>query len=168
MAHEPSPGMAHWLVKEEPTHYAFEELVRDGSTEWSGVHNALALRHIRSMRPGDDGVYYHSGEVRAAVGLFRVLGAPYEDTSDPRGSWAVRIGPVRPLRRPIPMPEIRADPAFAGFDLVRISRLSVVPVSAAHWSRLLRLERSAAPAQSKSSKRRSSRSSAGPRQPGSA
>jgi predicted RNA-binding protein with PUA-like domain len=160
--------MAHWLVKEEPTHYSFDDLVRDGKTEWSGVHNATALIHIRSMKPRDQGIFYHSGEVRAAIGIFRVLGAPYRDTTDPRTSWAVRVGPVRALRRPIPLSEIRPDPSFVGFDLLRISRLSVLPVSDAHWARLLELERIPPAAQSKSSSRRKSRSSAGPRQPGSA
>lgn len=129
--------MAHWLIKEEPDHYAWAALVRDGTTEWDGVHNALALRHLRSMRPGDRALFYHTGSERACVGLVEVLTAPHPDPHDERGSWSVAVRPVRALHRPIPLTEIKADPALAGFDLVRISRLSVLPVSDDQWTRLL-------------------------------
>jgi predicted RNA-binding protein with PUA-like domain len=133
--------VAHFLVKEEPSHYAYADLVREGATEWSGVHNALALRHLRSIRAGELGLYYHSGSERAAVGVVKALGAPYPEPGDPRGSWSVRLGPVRELRRPIPFAEMKAGPGFARFDLFRIGRLSVAPVPAPLWKRVMALER---------------------------
>jgi predicted RNA-binding protein with PUA-like domain len=129
--------VAQWLLKEEPTHYSWSDLVRDGRTQWEGVHNALALRHLRSMASGDRALYYHTGSERACVGLVRVTSGPRPDRSDPRGSWSVTVAPVRPLRRAISLAEIRADPALAGLDLLRIPRLSVVPLSDDQWSRLL-------------------------------
>jgi predicted RNA-binding protein with PUA-like domain len=129
--------VAYWLLKEEPDHYAWSDLVADRSTDWDGVHNPLALQHLRRMVPGDRAFFYHTGSERACVGLVEVTQAPRPDPSDARGSWSVRVAPVRPLRRPIPLSEIRADPALAGIDLLRITRLSVVPLSGDQWSRLL-------------------------------
>ncbi len=129
--------MARWLLKEEPTHYAFSDLERDGRTEWNGVHNPLALRHLRAMVPGDEAFYYHSGSVRSAIGIARVSRGPVRDVSDARPSWSVEIQPVRQLRRGIPLAELRSDPALAGFDLFRIGRLSVVPVTDAQWASVL-------------------------------
>jgi predicted RNA-binding protein with PUA-like domain len=131
--------VARWLLKEEPSHYSYADLERDGRTEWSGVHNALALRHLKSMKVGDEGIYYHSGDERACVGLLRIATAPRPDLKDDRGSYLVEVRPWRPLARPVALAEIRADPTFAGFDLLRISRLSVLPVPGPMWTRLLRL-----------------------------
>jgi predicted RNA-binding protein with PUA-like domain len=129
--------VAHWLIKEEPRHYAWSDLVRDGRTGWDGVHNALAIRHLRQMAPGDRAVLYHTGTERACVGIVEVIGSPRADRRDSRGSWSVEVRPVRPLRRPIPLSEVKADPALAAFDLVRLPRLSVLPISDDHWTRLL-------------------------------
>ena len=131
--------MARWLVKEEPSHYSFEQFRRDGSTEWSGVHNALALRNLKAMRPGDEGLYYHTGSEKAVVGTWRVVSVPRPDPSDDRGSWTVKIRPDRPLEAPVTLSQMRADAAFAGFDLLRISRLSVVSVPEPIWRRVLAL-----------------------------
>ena len=131
--------MARWLIKEEPDHYAWSDLVRDGRTEWDGVHNALALRHLRAMAPGDEAFVYHTGDERSCVGIARVTGRPHPDPADDRGSWAVEVRPVRPLPRPVPLAEIKADPSLAGFILVRIGRLSVMPVSDREWGRVLAL-----------------------------
>lgn len=124
-------------MKEEPTHYGFDDLVRDGGTVWNGVHNALALRHLRAMRRGDDGFYYHTGDERAIVATFRVDGTPEPDPEDDRGSWRVKIRPGRRLDRPVPLAELRTDPSLRTFDLVRISRLSIMPVSHPVWNRIL-------------------------------
>jgi predicted RNA-binding protein with PUA-like domain len=132
-----SRPVAHWLLKEEPDHYSWSNLVRDGRTEWDGVQNALALRHLRQMAPGDRALYYHTGLERACVGIVEVASSPHPDRSGPRGSWSVAVRAVRPLRRPIPLSEVKADPALAGFDLVRMPRLSVVPMSDDQWDRLL-------------------------------
>lgn len=128
--------MARWLVKEEPTHYAFGDLVREHRVSWSGVHNPLAQRHLRAMRPGDLVFYYHSGEVRAIVGIARVTSIPRLDADDPRGAYTVDLEPVRPLPRAVTLAEIRGDGALREMPLVRISRLSVLPVTAAEWKRI--------------------------------
>lgn len=136
--------VARWLIKEEPDHYAWADLVRDGRTDWDGVHNALALRHLRQMAPGDRALYYHSGQERACVGIVEIAASPRADRGDTRGSWSVVVRPVRRLRRPIPLSEVRADPALAGFDLIRTPRLSVLPVTDDQWDRLLAHEDTAA------------------------
>jgi predicted RNA-binding protein with PUA-like domain len=133
--------MAHWLVKEEPTHYAFADLVREGRTAWAGVHNPLAQRHLRSMRPGDRVFYYHTGSERAVVGMAEVVSEPHPDPQDPRGAFSVDLKPVRPLTRPVSLAEIRDDPRLASMPLVRISRLSVMPVTPAEWKRIEALAR---------------------------
>ena len=163
-----SAGMARWLVKEEPTHYAFADLVRDGSAEWNGVHNALALRHLKGMRPGDEVLYYHTGAERAVVGLAKVASVPRPDPHDDRGSWSVSIRPVRALGRRVALATLKGDPSLAGFDLVRIGRLSVMPVSEEQWRRILAHAAEAGPvAQSNSVGRRRKRRSASSRNRGS-
>lgn len=129
--------MARWILKEEPGHYAWADLVRDEHTEWDGVRNALALRHLKEMAPGDRAMFYHTGSERACVGIVEVATAPHSDRADPRGSWSVAVRAVRPLRRRIPLAEVKADPALAGLALVELPRLSVVPVSEDQWGRLL-------------------------------
>jgi predicted RNA-binding protein with PUA-like domain len=136
--------MNRWLLKEEPTHYSYEDLEHDGHAVWDGVHNPTALQNIRAMRPGDLGLYYHTGEVRAAVGIMEIAGMPYPNPSDPRTSFSVEVRPVRRLACPIPLATLKADPLFAPSPLVRISRLTVVPITSAQWQRVLRLERALA------------------------
>lgn len=133
--------MSYWLIKEEPTHYSYADLARDGRTRWDGVHNALALRHLRAMRVGDQALYYHTGDERACAGIVRIASAPAPDTSDPRPSVFVEVVPVRALERPVALAEIKQAPEFAGFDLVRIGRLSVLPVEKRWWERILRMAR---------------------------
>jgi predicted RNA-binding protein with PUA-like domain len=132
--------VAQWILKEEPEHYAWADLLRDGRTEWDGVHNALALRNLKAMRPGDRAIFYHTGTERACVGIVEVVSDPHPDPTDDRGSWSVEVRPVRALARPIPLSELKSDRKLAGFDLVRFGRLSVVAASDEHWERLLRYE----------------------------
>jgi len=129
--------MNTWLVKSDPDEYAFADLVRDRRTCWSGVANALALRHLGAMRPGDAVFVYESGKVRAVVGLARVVSPPRPDPgfADPR-RLVVDLAAEAPLARPVTLAEIKADPALREFDLVRISRLSVMPVPAVIARRL--------------------------------
>lgn len=129
--------MAHWLAKSEPSVYSYADLERDGSTDWNGVHNALALRHLRAMAPGDEMLFYHSGDERAVVGIARIASAPRPDPNDDRGSWTVRVAAGRSLPGPIPLAVLRADPALTDLALFRISRLSVMPVSDAQWRAIL-------------------------------
>jgi predicted RNA-binding protein with PUA-like domain len=127
--------MAHWLVKSDPADYGWAELARDRRTRWDGVANALALRHLRAMKAGDECLLYETGKVKAVIGLARVAAA----SARPDGAPAVELAAVRPLARPVTLAEVKSDPAFRDFALVRQGRLSVMPVESAHWSRLLRL-----------------------------
>jgi predicted RNA-binding protein with PUA-like domain len=134
-----------WLFKEEPAHYAFSDLIRDGETDWEGVRNALAQRHLRAMRPGDRGFFYHSGGERAVVGLVDIVSGPRPETEDPtRVSVRVRAG--RALRRPVPLERLKREAAFRGSTLIRIPRLSVLPLTAEQARRVLAIEREAKPA----------------------
>ncbi|MGA8275923.1 MAG: EVE domain-containing protein [Thermoplasmata archaeon] len=155
--------MAHWLVKQEPTSYSWNRLVHDGLTRWDGVHNALALQHLRRMAVGDEAFFYHSGEERACVGLLRVASVPRPDPADSRGSWFVEVVPVRPLARPVTLAEIRSDPVFEGIALLRNSRLSVMPIPEVAWERVL--ERAASPPGSAPKVREGTRRRARPRAP---
>jgi len=130
----------NWLVKEEPTHYGFDELVKDRKAVWSGVRNALAQKHLRAMKDGDRVFYYHTGDERAVVGIAKATSAPYPDPEDSSGRYAaIDLAPVARLPRPVTLAEIKADAAFKDFPLVRISRLSVMPVTDAQWARIERL-----------------------------
>ncbi|RMH01203.1 MAG: EVE domain-containing protein [Planctomycetota bacterium] len=132
--------MAFWLVKEEPDHYPFAEFRAEGRTAWTGVRNHQARNHLRSMVEGDAVIYYHTGRERAAVGLARVAGAAYPDPTAAAGDWScVDLEAGEPLPRPVPLAEIKADPVLAGSALVRQGRLSVVPLTAAEYRRILAL-----------------------------
>ncbi len=127
----------NFLFKEEPTHYSFEDLVRDGKTSWTGVRNALAQKHLRSVKKGDGIFFYHTGGEKAVVGIAKAAGDAYPDPKDPDGKLhAVDVVPVKKLRRPVTLAEIKAKPAFKDFPLVRISRLSVMPVTDKEWTEI--------------------------------
>lgn len=132
--------MAYWLLKTEPDDYSFADLERDGRAVWDGVANNAALKHMRSVKAGDEAIVYHTGGERAAVGLARVTGDPCADPTagDPR-LVVFDVEPVRRLARPVTLAEVKADAAFAGWALVREPRLSVMPVPPALWRRLLAL-----------------------------
>ena len=127
----------NWLVKEEPTHYSFDNLVRDGRTSWTGVRNPLAQKHLQSMRKGDRIFFYHTGDVKAVIGIAKADSAPYPDPADKTGKlYAIDLAPVRPLKQPVTLAAVKADKAFASFPLVRIARLSVMPVTDEEWERI--------------------------------
>lgn len=129
--------MALWLCKQEPNCYSFDDLVRDGATVWDGVSNALARKHLRQMKPGDRVFFYHTGKEKAVVGEMVVAGEPRPDPkADDEAAVAVDMKPVRRLARPVSLAEIKADKLLANWDLVRLSRLSVVPVTEAQWKRV--------------------------------
>src|SRR5437773_12085395 len=116
----------NWLLKEEPTHYSFDDLVRDGRTAWSGVRNALAQKHLRSMRKGDRIFFYHTGDEKAAVGIAEAACAPYPDPADEAGNlYAIDIVAVKKLKSPVTLAAISADEGFASLPFVLISRCSV-------------------------------------------
>jgi predicted RNA-binding protein with PUA-like domain len=130
----------NWLFKEEPTHYSFDDLVRDGKTSWTGVRNPLAQKHLRAVRKGDRIFYYHTGKEKAVVAIARAAGDAYPDPGDRSGKlFAVDVAPVRKLSRPVPLSAIKASAAFRDFPLVRISRLSVMPVSDHEWGGIERM-----------------------------
>lgn len=134
----------NWLFKEEPTNYAYDAFVGDKGTTWSGVKNPVAQRHLHAVKKGDRIFYYHTGDERAIVGVAKASGNAYPDPKDASGKLAVvDIVPVRKLKRPVTLKEIKADAFFAGFALVRISRLSVMPVTDGEWDRIERLSASA-------------------------
>jgi predicted RNA-binding protein with PUA-like domain len=127
----------NWLFKEEPSHYSFDELLKDGATVWSGVKNPLAQKHLRSVKRGDRIFYYHTGDEKAVVGIARAAGDAYPEAKDKTGKTSVvDVEPVKKLPRPVTLAEIKADAAFKSFPLVRISRLSVMPVTDDEWRRI--------------------------------
>jgi predicted RNA-binding protein with PUA-like domain len=129
--------MANWLFKEEPDTYSFADLERDGSTTWSGVTNALAQKHLRSIKKGDRVFFYHTGNEKAVVGLMEVTADPTPDPEDETGKRViVTVTPVRKLKTPVTLAAIKADKAFASWELVRQARLSVMPVPDALWGKI--------------------------------
>lgn len=130
--------MAKWLMKSEPHKYSWDDLVRDGATDWDGVRNNAARLHLRAMRPGDEAFFYHSNEGKAVVGIMRVAGPQQPDGAD--GQWVkVPLEPVRPLPRPVTLAEIKAEPALRNMELIRQSRLSVAPVREEEWAHILKM-----------------------------
>ncbi len=123
----------HWLFKEEPTHYSFEQLRNDGGTVWSGVRNPLAQKHLAAVRKGDRIFYYHTGNEKAIVGIARATTDAYRDED---GAPVVDIKAVAPLPRPVTLAEVKASKRFASFPLVRLPRLSVMPVTDQEWEAL--------------------------------
>ena len=132
--------MKRWLLKTEPSEFSFDDLVRDGRAIWDGIANALALQNLRQFAPDDELIIYHTGSERRAVGLARVRRGPFADPgrNDPKLA-VVEIEPLRALTRPVTLDQIKADPVFARWDLLKISRLSVVPIPDPVWRRLMKL-----------------------------
>jgi len=132
----------NWLFKEEPANYSYESLVKDKRTSWSGVKNPLAQKHLRSVRKGDLVFYYHTGYEKSVVGVMKASGDAYPDPADRSGKlYAVDVEPVKRLKRPVTLAEVKADGRFADFALTRISRLSVMPVTDAQWKAIEGLSR---------------------------
>ncbi len=134
--------MANWLFKEEPNHYSFSDLDRDGTTMWDGVSNNLARQNLRQVRRGDKILFYHTGKEKAVVGEMRALtdSGPDANSDDPK-AVVVKVQKVRRFSQAVPLKRIKDDPLLAGWDLVRLPRLSVMPVSEAQWRRVLELSR---------------------------
>lgn len=134
--------MARWLFKEEPDHYSYADLERDGSAVWDGVTNALARKHLRSISAGEAVLYYHTGGEKAIVGIAKVITGPELDpTADDPKAVVVTIAPVSRLKKPVPLAVVKADAILAGWELARLPRLSVVPVTNEQWQRVEQLSR---------------------------
>jgi predicted RNA-binding protein with PUA-like domain len=132
--------MACWLMKSEPSSYSWQDLVRDGSTEWDGVRNNAARLHLKKMKLGDEAFFYHSMDERAVIGVMRIV---REAAPDPKDSdWvSVKVEPVRALQRPVTLKDIKAEPKLAKMELIRQSRLSVAPVRDEEWALILEMAR---------------------------
>ena len=130
--------MAYWLMKSEPGSYAWADLVRDGKTEWDGIRNATARIHVKAMQAGDEGLFYESGDNKSALGIMRIARTWKPDGED--GAWAsVAVEMVRPLKTPVTLKAMKAEPRLARLEMIRQSRLSVSPVRPEEWAVLLEM-----------------------------
>ena len=131
--------MSHWILKTEPSSYSFDDLVKQQTAVWDGVKNPLALKHLAAVAKGDEVLVYHTGGERAVVGVAKVVRGAYpKDARLP----VVDLQPVRALPRPVALGEMRANRKLAGFDLLRLPRLSVMPVSAEQWAAIMEMAHS--------------------------
>jgi predicted RNA-binding protein with PUA-like domain len=132
--------MAHWLIKSEPSVYSWDMFVKDKRTSWTGVRNAQAAINLRAMKAGDLCFFYHSNDGKEIVGIAKVTKTAYLDPTDKAGkAVAVDVAPVEPVKQPVTLAAIKADPKFKELGLVRQSRLSVSPVSDEHWKLILKM-----------------------------
>ena len=130
--------MAYWLMKSEPHSYSWDQLVADGGTEWDGVRNPAARLHLKAMKVGDEALFYHSDEEKAAVGIMRITREGAPDPKD--ANWvSVAVAPVRPLAKPVTLKAMKADPRLAKLEMIRQSRLSVSPVRGDEWAAVLEM-----------------------------
>jgi predicted RNA-binding protein with PUA-like domain len=130
----------HWLVKSEPNTYSYADLERDGRTVWDGVRNFAAATHLKAMAEGDEVLVYHSGDDKAVVGLAKVARTAFKDASDETGRFvAVELAAVRPLKTPVTLAQLKAEPSLAKMEMIRQGRLSVSPVRDEEWRTILRL-----------------------------
>jgi len=127
-----------WLFKQEPSSYNYTELESDGKTVWDGVTNNLALKHLRSAHKGDRVFFYHSGDEKSIVGIMEIVSAPYLDPKD-YALIVVDVKPVARLPKPVSLQMIKGDKSFSDWELVRISRLSIMPVPDHLWKKILKM-----------------------------
>jgi predicted RNA-binding protein with PUA-like domain len=129
-----------WLVKSEPSSYSWSDFKKDGGTSWTGVRNYTARNNLRKMRKGDEVLFYHSGEEKAVVGIARVKRTAYADKTATEGDWStVDLVPIKPLRKPVTLREIRQAPRLKKIQLVRQSRLSVMALTAAEFNGIIKM-----------------------------
>jgi predicted RNA-binding protein with PUA-like domain len=127
--------MAFWLFKQEPDEFGYADLEAAGSAVWDGVANPAAQKHLRAVAVGDKAFFYHTGGEKAVVGVMEVVGGPRPDPADEK-RVVVEVKPVRRLKNPVTLAAIKADASFADWELVRVPRLSVMPVSAVRWKKI--------------------------------
>ncbi len=131
---------SRWLMKSEPFKYSFEDLLRDGATTWDGVRNNQAALYLKSMKVGDRVFFYHSNEGLAVVGVAEISKEAFLDPTDPKGRFvAVEVKPVRALKRPVTLAEMKAEPRLSGMAMFRQFRLSVAPLTEAEWQVILEM-----------------------------
>ena len=133
----------YWLVKQEPSTYSYDKLEKEKKTVWDGVHNNLALKHIRLMKKGDQALFYHTGDEKRAIGIIKITRDPYPNPKeDDKRFVVVDVKPVARLKRPVTLDEIKKDSIFKNWDLLRISRLSVMPVPQKLWDAIIKKSKS--------------------------
>jgi predicted RNA-binding protein with PUA-like domain len=131
--------MNYWLVKQEPTTYSYDVLEKDEKTAWDGVHNNLALKHIRSMKKGDMAFFYHTGDEKQVVGIIQIITNPYPNPKEDDKRFVVMdVKPLSRLKRPVTLDEIKKDNKFKEWELLNISRLSVMPVPKNLWDEIIK------------------------------
>lgn len=132
--------MAYWLLKSEPVKYPWSQMVKDGRTHWDGVRNHQASNNLKAMKNGDQAFFYHSNEGLEIVGVVEIVGEYYPDPTDASGRFGmVDVAPVMPLTQSVTLKTMKADPMLQNMALIRQSRLSVCPVTAEEWARVLDL-----------------------------
>lgn len=132
--------MSYWLIKSEPSVYPWDQLVKDKKTFWDGVRNYAARIHLRAMKKGDQAFFYHSNEGMEIVGIAKIVKEAYQDPTTTDDAWvAVDVAPVRKLKNPVKHTLIKAEPSLAQMALMRLSRLSVQPVTEAEWAKILEM-----------------------------
>jgi predicted RNA-binding protein with PUA-like domain len=130
----------YWLVKQEPESYSWDDFVGDGRTDWTGVRNFLARKNLRAMRKGDRVFFYHSVSDKAVVGIAEVTREAFPDPTATEGDWsAVELKPIKPLKKPVTLAQIRAEPKLQGIALLRCARLSVQPLGKAEFELICQL-----------------------------
>ena len=130
----------YWLVKQEPESYSWNDFVRDGRTDWTGVRNFLARKNLRAMRKGDAVLFYHSVSDKAVVGIAKVTREAFPDPTANEGDWsAVELEPVKALKRPVTLAQIRQEPKLRDIALLRSSRLSVQPLGKTEFDLICRM-----------------------------
>ena len=136
----------YWLMKSEPFKYSFGQLLKDGRTTWDGVRNFEARNNLRAMKRGDLLLFYHSNEGKQVVGIAKVVKTAYPDPTAPGGDWSVvEVQPLSALRKPVTLDDIRKEPRLKDINLLRRNRLSVVPVTSAEFSLILKMDETPAP-----------------------
>ena len=131
---------SHWLVKQEPTAYSWSDFVQDGRTSWTGVRNYTARNNLRAMRTGDEVLFYHSVEGKCVVGIAKVIRTAYRDATAKEGDWsAVDLAPVKPLKTPVTLEQIKSTKSLKNIGLVRQGRLSVMPLTATEFKTIVKM-----------------------------
>lgn len=130
--------MGLWLFKQEPASYSYDQLQKDGGTVWDGVTNNLALKHLRNVRQGDKAFFYHTGEEKSVVGIMEIASSPYPDPKD-KSLVVVDVKPLAKLSKPVSLKSIKDDKSFSDWELVKISRLSVMPVPDRIWKTIMEM-----------------------------
>jgi predicted RNA-binding protein with PUA-like domain len=132
--------MAYWLIKSEPFKYSWDQFVADKQTFWDGVRNYAARNNLRAMKKGDKALFYHSNEGLEMIGIAKVVKEAYQDPTTPENAWvAVDFAPVKKLKKPVSLAQVKTEKRLANMALIRLGRLSVQPVTDEEWDVVMEL-----------------------------